>query len=88
MIWKTDYKCSWHRNGIVAVEYVYFDPVHCKFFFRDTQEQTDRTVVRQLVKRYLISDPHDPVEVVATKYPFSKLILGAVVYRKYISYRV
>jgi len=87
IIWKTDYKNSWHPSGIVAVEYVYFDAVHCRFFFRDSQERSDRKIVRQLVKRYLVNEPYDAVQIVATKYPFSKIVLGAVVYRKLMTYR-
>ncbi len=87
VIWYTDYKCSWHPTGIIATEYVYFNPVQCRFYFRSEQERTDKDVVRQLVKRYSVNEPYNAVEIVATKYPFSKLILGAVVYRKIISYR-
>ena len=87
VIWRTDYKCSWHPTGIVAMEFVYFDAVCCRFYFRSEQERTDKDVVRQLVKRYSVNEPYNAVEIVATKYPFSKLILGAVVYRKLISYR-
>jgi len=87
VIWTTDYRSSWHPTGIVAVEYVYFDAVHCRFFFSSEQLRGDKVVVRQLVKRYMVSEPYNAVEIVATKYPFSKLILGAVVYRKIIGYR-
>jgi len=87
VIWRTDYKLSWHPTGIIATEYVYFDAVHCRFYFSSEQLRGDKEVVRQLVKRYSVNEPYDAVEVVATKYPFSKLILGAVVYRKIIGYR-
>ena len=78
-----------YSSDLVAppTEYVYFNPVQCRFYFRSEQERTDKDVVRQLVKRYSVNEPYNAVEIVATKYPFSKLILGAVVYRKIISYR-
>lgn len=87
VIWTTDYKCSWHPTGIIATEYVYFDAVHCRFYFRSEQERTDKIVIKQLIKKYSIHEQYDAIEIVATKYPFSKLILGAVVYRKIIGYR-
>ena len=87
VIWGTDYKCSWHPTGIIATEYVYFDPVHCRFYFRSEQERSDRKTIKQLVKRYGVYDSYDAIEIVSCKYSFSKLILGAVVYRKLISYR-
>ena len=87
VIWVTDYRNSWHPSGVLATEYVYFDPVLCKFYFSSEQIRGSRKAVRQLVKRYDVHKPYDAVKIVATKYPFSKIVLGAIVYHKLMTYR-
>ena len=83
-IWRIDYKSNPHRVGIIIFEYVYFDPVHCRYFFSDTQIGGQE---KYLVKRYGMKDKYNAVEIVACKYPFAKLVLGAIVYRKLMGYR-
>ena len=86
-IWKNDYKNSWHPTGIIATEYVYFDLTHCRFYFSSEQLKGDRKTVSQLLKRYRAEEKYNAVEIVASKYCFSRLLLGAVAHRKMFSYR-
>ena len=65
VIWTTDYKCSWHPKGFIATEFVYFDAVHCRFYFSSEQLRGDKEIIRQLVKRYSVNEPYDAVEIVA-----------------------
>lgn len=84
ILWSVDYRNAYHRKGIIAKEYVYFDPMHCRFYFSDKQLSAKR---KELIKMYLTVDAAEAIHITATKYPFYRIILGAVAYRKMFAYR-
>ncbi|MDX1295646.1 MAG: hypothetical protein R3302_05240 [Sulfurimonadaceae bacterium] len=83
VVWAVDYRSVSHRRGIIAVEYVYFDPVNCRFYFSDVQHAD----AKYLLKRYMNVDPSDAIRIAASKHSFCRILLGAVAYRKMFTYR-
>ncbi len=83
VVWAVDYRSVPHLGGIIAVEYVYFDPVACRFSFSDVQHAD----AKYLLRRYMQVDADDAVRIAATKHPFCRILLGAVAYRKMFTYR-
>ena len=84
IVWAADYKSVPHPHGILSMEYVYFNPLRCRFGFSPHQIQAD---ARFLLKRYLGVDASEAVHIAATKYPFYLIALGAVTSRKMFTCR-
>ena len=84
IIWAADYKSASHPCGVIAVEFVYFDPLRCRFIFSSHQSNEN---ARYLLKRYIGVDAGEAIKIAATKYPFYLIALGAVASRKMFTYR-
>ncbi len=84
IVWHADYRSASHLHGIIAAEYVYFDPLRCRFIFSSHQSNEN---ARYLLKRYVGVDADDAIQIAATKHPFYLIALGAVASRKMFTYR-
>jgi len=82
-IWQLDYKYAPLSMRSTSLVFVYFDPYRCKFEFRSTQIPNRK----YLIKRYTFLGELEITAIVATKYPFYQILIGATAMRKLLSYK-
>lgn len=83
VICTTDYKQSRYRASQYSYTFVYFSPENCRYHFEPQQ----RRDTRGLIKRYAVLNIEDVIEITAIKYSFTQIAIGAIVSRKFMTYR-
>lgn len=83
LICTTDYKQSRYRASQYGYTFVYFSPEYCRYYF-ESQQRRD---TKGLIKRYGIVNIEDAIEITAIKYSFTQIAIGAIVSRKFMTYR-
>ena len=82
-VWHIDYKYANTSCKSAPFTFIYFDPNRCKFEFAKVQ----KLETKHLVKRYIFNGENEILEIVATKHPFYKILIGATSMRRLLSYR-
>ncbi|HEX5329731.1 hypothetical protein [Sulfuricurvum sp.] len=83
VICTTDYKQSRYRASQHGYTFVYFSSAYCRYYF-ESQQRKD---TRGLIKRYGVMNIEDVIEITAIKYSFAQIAIGAIVSRKFMTYR-
>lgn len=78
-----DYKQSRYRASQYGYTFVYFSPENCRYYFESQQRRDSKG----LIKRYGLVNIEDVIEITAIKYSFSQIAIGAIVSRKFMTYR-
>lgn len=83
VIYATDYRYSSYRASQYGYTFIYFSPEHCRFHFESQQRKDSRG----LIKRYSVIDMEEVIHITAHKYSFTQIAIGAIISRKFMTYR-
>lgn len=83
VIYANDYNHSDYKPMRYGYTYVYYSVHAARFSFKSQQRKTSS----DLIKRYQIIDGEDIIKIVACKYSFSQIAIGAILSRKIMSHR-